>query len=101
MEHSRAYEEARGTTTERGYDGAWRKVRAFKLRMNPVCEIRTVCRGEMATEVDHRIPLAELRRTGQWARRLELGNLQSTCSACHAKKTAEENPEAGWRGVNG
>ena len=77
-----------GGSTARGYDRKWRDLRMLKLTNDPVCEIRTHCDGDIAVEVDHRIPFA-----GQKHLRLQYENLQSTCHACHADKTAREN---GW-----
>jgi 5-methylcytosine-specific restriction protein A len=65
----------------------WRKVRALKLARNPLCEnpygrhAGTVT----ATEVDH---IQRLRVRVDLAFALE--NLQSLCSACHARKSAAE-----------
>lgn len=63
-------------------------MRALKLRQDPVCEIRTRCDGDVATEVDHRIPFSirpDLR--------LVMENLQSTCKACHVAKSNEERKQ--------
>jgi 5-methylcytosine-specific restriction protein A len=68
-------------TSERGYDGAWRKLRRFKLATDPVCQIRTHCQGMVATEVDHIIPISVRPDL-----RLELSNLQSACKPCNAAK---------------
>ena len=83
QEHDRR----RGTSTERGYDAAWRRVRAERLRLDHhLCQ---AClrdgRPETAAEVDHIMPIA---RGGA---RLDLDNLQSLCHACHSRKTATQD----------
>lgn len=71
----------------------WRSARATVLRTNPWC----ACKGcehcgdqprgsclEVATEVDHVIPLNE------GGASTELANLQGLCHGCHVAKTREE-----------
>ena len=45
-----AYDHARGTAAERGYDARWRKFRAWFLKRHPVCEAD---KTEPATTVHH------------------------------------------------
>lgn len=79
------YEE--GTTTERGYGAAWRKLRMMVLREHPFCQSGVVCdpdntgRKAPSTTVDHIKPKA-LGGTD------DDSNLQALCDACHAWKTA-------------
>jgi len=75
----------RGKTAERGYGADWRRLRAVKLRTDPICEIRTHCHGLVASEVDHIRPVRERPDL-----RLEWSNLQSTCHGCHVAKTKQE-----------
>ena len=75
-----------GSTTERGYGHAWRKLREFILkRDNYLC---LVCaeQGRLteATEVDHKLNKAKGGTDDH-------DNLQSICSACHKEKTAKEH----------
>ena len=81
---SREYEQDRGTSYERGYDAVWRKLRRYKLRLNPLCECpdclsgKTVVRN--ATMVHHIYPVAthpELR--------LKMSNLLSMSRECHER----------------
>jgi len=69
------------------YDRTWRKLRAMKLRRNPLCE---VCLSKgltvLATEVDHIKPVKKYPEL-----RLVYDNLQSLCKSCHSKKTRREN----------
>jgi len=80
------YDKRRGSASARGYDSRWKKLRARKINRNPLCE-HCFERGEVtpATEVDHRIPIAEAPE-----RRLDWDNLQSLCHPCHVRKTAED-----------
>ena len=68
-----------------GYNRTWRDQRAWKLRRNPLCEIcEKEGRTTLATMVDHIIPVSE--GGGMY----DMDNLQSLCSLCHARKTAED-----------
>lgn len=78
---SRRYEMARGSAAQRGYDEAWRRLRAAKLRVNPWCQADGC--SSAASEVDHKISRAA-GGTEAWA------NLQSLCKSCHSRKTAVE-----------
>lgn len=73
----------RGSASARGYDGTWRKVRLMKLRQNPICETEGC--GQMASEVDHIVPMA------QGGQRLDMENLQALCKPCHSRKTVTED----------
>jgi 5-methylcytosine-specific restriction protein A len=76
----------RGSSTERGYDRDWRRLRALVLLEEPLlpvmCEQGKLTPGR---EVDHLIPIAA------GGDRLCPGNLQPLCTACHIRKTAAEN----------
>lgn len=63
---------------------AWQKLRAAKMRANPVCEYPD-CRHP-AVAVDHIVPLAE-----DLSRRYDWANLQSLCAPHHAEKTAQDS----------
>lgn len=73
------YDEQRGDSTRRGYDRAWRKVRAVKVSLNPLCEL-CVREGKVtpAQEVHHVQPVATNPDL-----RLALENLVSLCAAHH------------------
>lgn len=79
--HSHQFHKARYfyTTPE------WRRLREWKINRNPLCE-HCERRGLVvpATEVDH---IHEIQDGGA---KLDPDNLQSLCSSCHRKKTAEE-----------
>lgn len=71
----------RAKTKERGYGSAWRKLRMYVLRREPMCR---ACKRRGATEVDHILPLS---RGGTNA----LSNLQPLCKSCHSTKTTTED----------
>ena len=66
------------TTSERGYDGTWQKLRRYKLAGDPFC---VVC-NRSADQVDHIVPIND------GGDRLDPQNLQSMCQGCHSRKTA-------------
>lgn len=72
----------RGSTKERGYSGAWRKIRLRVLAEEPICQTEGCV--QPATDVDHIVPLS---RGGTHARE----NLQALCSTHHKRKTARED----------
>lgn len=84
MKHRRAYEEARGTGAARGYDGAWRGLRAAYLRQHPRCS-EPGC-SLPSTDADHVIPI----RVNP-VLRLEWKNLRAYCHAHHSAKTVRED----------
>ena len=57
----------------------WRYARKRRLFLDPLCPC-----GQIATDVDHITPLE---RGGE---PYALGNLQSLCKSCHARKTNQE-----------
>lgn len=77
----------RVSSTQRGYDYAWQRLRLFVLRRD-----RYLCQHclkqdivTIATDVDHIIPLSK------GGARLEPDNCQSLCRTCHNRKTAKDN----------
>lgn len=91
--YKRHYERSRGTSAERGYDRQWRKVRAIKLSLNPLCE-RCFKKDLIveATMVHHIKPISKYPEL-----RLVLDNLESMCNPCHE----EEEKEGRWGGSKG
>jgi 5-methylcytosine-specific restriction protein A len=91
-QHARKHEQERGSASARGYDRTWQRLRRMKLAADPFCEIRTHCKGlipdNVATEVDHIIPIAERPDL-----RLVWSNLQSSCTPCHSAKTMRESSQ--------
>ncbi|WP_352338263.1 HNH endonuclease [Psychrobacter sp. 16-MNA-CIBAN-0192] len=75
----------KGSTTERGYGHAWRKLREEVLRRDGYLCVSCSKSGRHvpATDVDHILNKASGGSD-------ELSNLQSLCSKCHRTKTANE-----------
>lgn len=80
----RRWQDNRESAAKRGYDAAWRKLRAIKLRQDPLCCVHQL-RGHTvpATVVDHIVPVGI-----DPAKRLDLDNLRSLCERCHNEHTA-------------
>ena len=84
----------RGTSTERGYGAAWRRVRKQVMRRDHwLCQpCKREGRAKPATECDHIKPKS---RGGTD----DDDNLQAICRECHAAKTESEAAEAQGRRV--
>lgn len=84
--------EKKPSSTARGYDRAWRKVRAAHLDEHPVCEdcgrAGTV---ESPIEVDHLVAFDGIADP----LRLDPRNLRSRCHPCHDAKTKSATGESG------
>lgn len=80
----RAYDDQRQSSTQRGYDARWRRLRLAFLRAHPLC-VQCAAQGIItaAQEVDHVTPLRD-GGTNEWA------NLQPLCKSCHSHKTMTE-----------
>lgn len=77
--------ERTGSTTERGYGHAWRKLRKQVLERDSYLCVQCSKTGRVAeaTDVDH----IKAKVHGGID---DLDNLQSLCSPCHKEKTAKE-----------
>lgn len=86
-ECARAWSQAAGSSSARGYGSAWQRLRRAVLAAEPNCRTHAA-RGQTvpATEVDHIQPVA-LRPD----LRLERSNLQPLCRACHQAITKAFN----------
>lgn len=79
----------RGSSTERGYDGRWRRYRKTYLAEHPLCVICLAKDPEVireATMVDHIVP-----HKGDMKLFWDPKNHQSLCTECHGVKTAKED----------
>jgi 5-methylcytosine-specific restriction enzyme A len=82
----REYDDARGSSNDRGYDYHWRTVtRPEIVRRDPFCVIAKICvdlHGDVlpTTEVDHIVPKDKGGKDYP-------DNLQGACHRCHAWKT--------------
>lgn len=77
----------RESSTSRGYDRAWRKVRAYKIKLNPFCErcfkLGKIVPIQIKTDgnfgvVHHKKPVEQFPEL-----RLLIDNLESLCWRCH------------------
>lgn len=89
----------RKSSSQRGYDKHWQKVRFLKLSLNPLCEEcekAGIVRG--ATMVHHIVPISE-----DSVIRLDMTNLMSLCEPCHDAKHsgAPESKQVAGCGVDG
>lgn len=83
----RLYDQARGSSAERGYDARWQRLRKMVLAEEPLCrECLSSGRIEAASDVDH---IVAKRRGGTDDRE----NLQGLCGTCHKRKTLAEMRE--------
>ena len=76
----RLYDDRRGSSTARGYDRQWRKLRAEYLKRFPICRL---CMRSKAVLVDHIRPKMQGGTDDEY-------NLQPLCSRCHNIKTGME-----------
>ena len=89
--------DGRESSTRRGYDYRWQKLRLWHLRQQPLCvECDREGRVTAAELVDHIVPIME-----DPTRRLDPTNLQSLCAPCHAAKTAADQRRRGVGRISG
>jgi 5-methylcytosine-specific restriction protein A len=82
----READQRRGTTAQRGYDGAWQKLRKEFLSLHPYCECDEHQGKDgrvFAQVVDHRKSITEHPEL-----RLEWDNLRAMAKVCHDRHTA-------------
>ncbi len=77
----------RPSAARRGYDRAWRKLRARHLASNPDCSVPDC--PNPATDADHVVAITE------GGPRLDATNLRSLCHPHHSKRTQRDQP-GGW-----
>ena len=77
------YDAQRPSSTARGYDGEWRRLRAAFLVAHPLCCV--VGCGKPATDADH---IADVRRHPDL--RLAWSNLRPYCHPHHSQRTARD-----------
>ncbi len=81
IEHRAAADRRKGSRQSRGYDAAWQRLRARKLRATPFCEWPACARR--SAEVDH--------IDGNTANRA-WRNLRAYCPYHHKVRTARDQP---------
>ena len=83
---NKLYDKRRGSSTKRGYDRPWQRLRAWVLRREPLCRpCKKAGKTVPAVEVDHIKPISEAPEL-----RLVASNLQPMCKSCHSAKTMRE-----------
>lgn len=80
---AKASDHLRGSPASRGYDAAWRKVRAEYLAEYPACCVHGCCAP--ATDVDHVVSIRDRPDL-----RLSWSNLRGMCHSHHATRTITE-----------
>lgn len=83
----KAFDQARGSSTRRGYGSVHRKLRKIVIARDPLCKVNVLCSAitpALSTDADHIIARS---RGGTNS----LDNLQGACHACHSYKTALED----------
>lgn len=77
-------EDRRQSSSMRGYDHTWRKLRGMVLRSRPLCaECERIGRTTAATDVHHIVALRDGGRN-------TADNLQPLCHSCHSRITARD-----------
>jgi 5-methylcytosine-specific restriction protein A len=82
---ARVSEQARGTSTERGYGSAWQRLRDRVRTEEPLCR-RCLAKDliQATEEVDHIVPKSDGGTDDR-------ANLQGLCKSCHSRKTMTED----------
>jgi 5-methylcytosine-specific restriction protein A len=81
-ERGRAYDERRGTSSERGYDERWRRYSRGFLAMHPICS--TLECNQPSAHTDHIKAVSGPDDPLFW----DATNHQPLCHSCHSRKTA-------------
>lgn len=80
--HAQEYSQPRASTTERGYNAAYRRLRKLVLLDGPAC----VYCGKPATTADHWVPTSKGGHS-------DLANLVPACDDCNTRKGAKSGEE--------
>ncbi|AYP29032.1 HNH endonuclease [Marinobacter phage AS1] len=85
----------RGSSSQRGYGGRWKRIRVRIMRRDKALCQPCMAEGKVmpAVAVDHIVPKAEGGTDAD-------ENLQAICKRCHKLKTEEESRRARGRGPN-
>ncbi len=80
--YGREYDRTRATSTQRGYNASWRRLRKMVLNAEPLCRhCKQQDRLTPATEVDHID--GNIKNSSR-------DNLQPLCKSCHSRKSVKE-----------
>ncbi len=95
LQHSAVYQQKRGSSSKRGYDHRWRKIRKMYLSGNLLC-VECLKKGLLveATEVHHIIPIMNGGTN-------DYSNLMALCKSCHSKITIRWQPEYKYKKMRG
>ena len=81
-------------TKQRFYSSAaWRKLRLYKLSIDPLCQCEVcnlMCEDTIADEVHH---IKTIDSNEGWERRQDITNLMSVNHSCHTRITLDENKQ--------
>lgn len=89
--HANARDAARGSSSERGYDAEWQRVRKLVLaRDGYECQLRGPRCTRVADTVDHIIPLSA------GGARLDPANLQGACRTDNTAKGGRNHSRPEW-----
>lgn len=89
--HRREADQARGSSSQRGYDSRWARRRADYLRDHPACRL---CPAR-ATVADHH-PVSRRDLVAQGVTDPDADHrLRPLCASCHSRETATHQP-GGW-----
>lgn len=84
---TKAHDQQRGTSRERGYDKGWEQLRRRFLTKHPMCQVPGC--GTHSIEVDHILPIR------QWPElRLVWSNLRALCKHHHSQRTMTDQNAA-------
>jgi 5-methylcytosine-specific restriction endonuclease McrA len=76
------------STTQRGYDGDWKRLSERYRNENPLCEVCMLHgRTTPCDHVHHIVPIRDCK-----ALRLEWGNLIAVCEECHREIEGKGDP---------
>lgn len=85
-ERQEDYEANRPSSSARGYDARWQRLRKMVLARDPLCSDPFGVHGDTAvpaTDVDHIVPRSQGGTDDE-------SNLQTLCHACHSRKTVQD-----------
>lgn len=89
-ERKRAFDLRRGSSSARGYDWRWRKIRAVVLAEEPLCRF--------CSEQGYVVSAEEVDHIDGNSRNNDRANLRPLCRGCHSARTARDQGFARGRG---
>ena len=86
------FDDKRGSSSERGYDSRWQKLRLYKLAKDGLCE-----RCETNGEVEKAVLVHHIKPISSGGEALDYDNLMSLCTRCHVDIHKELESGSGRR----